>query len=329
MHARPGMPLAAVGTMAARSTLSYALARASRLGLDRQDLPEMAALFHKLRLELGQAISETTIDAILGVTEALLRDTRVSSSSRSASWLRRLIAGDNTYDLAEEVISSSVGLIDWRSTGPLGALTAEERVRLVDKVAPLLSEGDGPRLERAFALALICFVCRPGLEQQASLIADYARQLPEAWLWLGAMQCRAPLAEVLSSSDGSGWWIARELGREENPFSPPRADVAAAELLAMLRGKPKLAARFLARGRIEVELLPMVSVVLRSPGDRVPLVIQESLPTLEPEQPVARPQFQEALSEAQRAMEAALRIVQTLRKEEGVVNRVPRTRKKR
>lgn len=316
MHARHGLPLAVFGASASRSTLSYALLRAKHLGFGWDALAEIAERFERLRRDAKQPIPGSAINAVLGVAQAFLEgigSRAASTGPAGQEWLARLMAGTDTYELAEEILSRSADLLGGRNVSGLGTMTAEERVRLLDEIAPTLLEGSAPRLDRAFALALASFVCRPGLEQQASLLSEYARRLPEAWLWLGVMQCRSPLAEVLSSGDAAGWWIARELLRTEDPFSPPRADVAASELAVMLRGRSRYAGRLLTRGRVEVEILPMVSVVIRGFPDRSTANEDEGMTLRSPEAPALQISDGKSIVDVERAIEQALRLVRTFK----------------
>ena len=191
------------------------------------------------------------------------------------------------------------------------AAPSASRARMKAVKSPLASPS-GYR-QCAFALALASFVCRPGLEQQASLLSEYARGLPEAWLWLGVMQCRSSLVDALSSNEAAGWWIARELLRVEDPLSAPRADVAVSELAVMLRGRSKYAGRLLARGRIEVELLPMVSVVIRGLPGRGTASADDG-PTLRPpEAQTLQANNGKTIADVERAVEHVLQLVRAVK----------------
>ncbi len=269
-HARQSLPLVSVSTAAIRSTLSFALLRALHVGLGRQHLEEIAGTFERLRREMNRPIPRQSIEAILRVVGSLVgaqaAENRTTTGIEGCDRLLQIRNGADVYEIAREVLTGSGDLLGLRHVGNLREMTAEERVKLLDEMAPSLSNGFGSSSDRAFALALATFVCRPGFEQQAGLLAEYARQLPEAWLWLGALQTRTPVGEVLAGGDASGWWIAREVLRSEDPLSPPRADVSAAELSVMLRGKSRYAGRLLARARIDVEISPLITVLIRGIG---------------------------------------------------------------
>jgi hypothetical protein len=82
---------------------------------------------------------------------------------------------------------------------------AEERVKMFDRIAPqLISDQEKTQSERAFAVALVAFSCRPGMSHQSSLLAPYIPLLPEAAIWLGAMQASNPVTETLAIGDGLG-----------------------------------------------------------------------------------------------------------------------------
>jgi hypothetical protein len=118
-------------------------------------------------------------------------------------------------------------------------------------------------MEHAFPLALAAFICRPGLEQQASLLREHAVRLPESWLWLGALQAFSPILDALSLNSGSGWRIARELFRPEEPWASPRADAGIGEVMILSRNHSKVVERLLNRPRLDVEIYPMITTAVR------------------------------------------------------------------
>jgi hypothetical protein len=150
--------------------------------------------------------------------------------------------------------------------------TAEERVSLFDRLAPvLLSNVVRSRIEKAFALALLAYLCRPGFEQQATLLAQYHSVIPESILWLGAMQGAAHFSDTLAAGDGLGWRVARDLFEPSDIFSAPTCDIALPELRVLARGRNATKMiKGLARTRLDVELLPRVSTFVRTTQEELP-----------------------------------------------------------
>lgn len=180
--------------------------------------------------------------------------------ARSRGWMNELRSGARPLDIAREVIPYDDDASGGRYIDQVEEMTAEERVRMFDSVAPrIIRDGvTGEPEDSAFALALGAFICRPGFEQQAVLIDDYWRELPEAMLWLGALQAFVPMADALSIGGGIGWRLAREMVRSESIFDLPRGDVGFSEI----RGEgDRISGAYrglFERDRVDVELYPMV-----------------------------------------------------------------------
>jgi hypothetical protein len=269
MHARRALPLTEITLAACRSTLSFVLMRAAALGARGGELPEVADLWQRLRSYTGQ---ETTVvpsgviaQVAISLASAIFDPGRAPQSDESNQWFGSFLAHGDISVMAQ--IENAFG--PW-STESLAkrfiGRTAEERVALLDEFAPLLSANPArSRIEKAFAVALIAFLCRPGFSQQAMLLAPYSAALPECMLWLGAMQAAAPFTETLAGGDGLGWRLARDLFEPDDLFSVPKCDIALSELQVLVRGKSSLKTiKSLIRSRLDVELLPGVSVFVRS-----------------------------------------------------------------
>ena len=196
---------------------------------------------------------------------------------------------------------------------------AEERVKMFDRIAPqLISDQEKTQSERAFAVALVAFSCRPGMSHQSSLLAPYIPLLPEAAIWLGAMQASNPVTETLAIGDGLGWRLAREIFDGNDVFSAPHCDIAFSELRVLSRGRStSRMIKSVGNSRMDVELLPGVSAWVRIVPADAP--VQPSLPIETPStsdgQPkrMNSPPVAEALAEAERSIETGLRILRGMR----------------
>jgi hypothetical protein len=229
--------------------------------------------------------------------------------------MRDIKSGANLYDIARDVLSQSADLLSSQDVLHLEGMTAEARVQFFDKLAPMLGKSDRgqDRLDSAFALALAAFICRPGLEQQAGLLREHALRLPEAWLWLGALQAFSPLSDSLTLNSGGGWRIARELFRPEEPWSSPRADAAITEMDVLSRSKSRVMERLVSRARLDVEIYPMITIAVR--GQNVIMEQQQSDERRYAEYVASRDSMASAKLELVEArLEESLRLLRELRR---------------
>jgi hypothetical protein len=299
--------------------------RAAALGARERELPEVADLWQRLRSHTGQETtvvpSGTIAQVVISLASATLEPGSEPQSDEPNQWFRSFLAhGGNSVmpQIVNAFGSLSTESLAERFTGR----TAEERVVLLDEFAPLLSANPAKsRIEKAFAVALIAFLCRPGFSQQAMLLAPYSTALPECMLWLGALQAVVPFTETLASGDGLGWRLARDLFEPDDLFSVPKCDIALSELQVLARGKNSIKTiKSPNRLRLDVELLPRVSVFVRSV--QTGISDQAALP-LEPQSlgAVAESQYQrnrnsisiELLSDAEKAVAALSRFIRNAR----------------
>jgi hypothetical protein len=328
MHARRPLPLTEISLAACRGTLSFVLMRAAALGATREELAEVTDLWQLLRSHTGQATTVVPSIAIaqvaLTVASVALEPNREPPADERNQWFRSFLArgGDSVIGQIANVFGSSVAELVGE---PFSALTPEERVRFLDEFAPrLLTQPARTHIEKALAVALIAYLCRPGFAQQATLLAPYSTGLPDCMLWLGALQAAAPFTETLASSDGLGWRLARDLFEADDVFSAPRCDIALPELLVLLRGKSSAKSiKSLNRTRLEVELIPGVSAFVRSlqadVSDQVelPLAPQSNEAVLPQSQDKLNSISDELLSDAKKAMAALSRFIHNARIDPG------------
>ena len=150
-------------------------------------------------------------------------------------------------------------------------MTAEERVQYFDILAPTLMERNNRDEQSvvAFALALSAFLCRPGFIQQGTLLRSYAEKVPEAMLWLGALQILSPLADTLMLQSGAGWRISRELFGRADVFAAPNAEAVGEEVEKLSRAKSKGYRKLVEKSRVDIEVYPMVVGTFRGAKESV------------------------------------------------------------
>jgi hypothetical protein len=189
---------------------------------------------------------------------------RTPAAYQVQRWIQAFHSGVDQYEIAREVFGRSGDLLIGPELPRLGSLTAEQRVQIFDVLAPRLVNrfGSDDQANSAFALALAAFICRPGLEQQSGLLAEHARSLPEAWLWLGALQAFAPSIDTLSLGFGGGWRVMRELVRGDTIWDMTSADLGLLELEVLARSRTFQ--RLAERPRLDVEIYPMIISAIRA-----------------------------------------------------------------
>jgi hypothetical protein len=233
--------------------------------------------------------------------------------------------------------------VEFEADDRLSERTAEERVQFFDETMPFLMDSRRPPTEKAFAIALTAHICRPGFSQQASLLRDVTRVLPEAMLWLGAMQADAPLTETLAFGEGMAWRLARELFGLMDIFAPPLCDISFAELEVLCRRRDAFRVlRPSVRSRIDVELYAGLSVFVRYPsGQKRPDLASDKEPMLpideqiENEKLASHARKRDAdranspLSEIERSLEALVGFVRKAREVDSGAKVPGRTKKRR
>jgi hypothetical protein len=259
-----------ISMAACRGTLSFVLMRTAALGGDCGEFDTATAMWAQLRLITGQMHTQVEPRAISEIAQAVWRarmkkgrpDKNVSSPS---AWLETTILHGPNSELLEEVVSG-MGMPSTNVMSLFSRRTAEEKVQVFDDIATQLADRkDIDQSQRAFTIALMAFMCRPGLTYQAGLLKPYTSKIPEAGIWLGGLQAAVQLTETLAFGDGLGWRLAREIFIPNDVFSAPSCDIALSELKVLLRGRS--AARTIKSvvpSRLDVELHPGVSAWVRN-----------------------------------------------------------------
>lgn len=277
----PRIRLEDAATATPNSTLSYAMMRSWALGYRTERSREVFDEYVKAAQMLGHPLQENIAQSVLDVVGTVVgaggaRKDEKARISVVSGWWELLRGSVDVYELLPEVLSYPRDLFGARDVEGIRGKTAEERVQFFDVLAPKLAKeseksGDG---SAAFALALSAFVCRPGFFQQATLLREFAERMPEAILWLGALQMLSPLADTLLLQSGAGWRIARELDRPGDAFSVPNSEACMAELEKLSLAKSRTYRGLVQKPRVDVEIYPMIVSTFRgmkeSPAGRGP-----------------------------------------------------------
>ena len=278
---RGGQPIGIsdAAVYAPNATLSFAILRAWSLGYPIEVVHEILDNYTILWREFGpssadklhRSLSESVVNVATALVgkDSLWREPE-QGRSPATDWMELLRQGMSVFELMSEVMKPPYELFGGHAFERMKEMTAEERVQFFDTLAPsiLQGEGRGERMDAAFALALGAFVCRPGFVQQATLLGDYTDRVPEALLWLGALQAFAPMPEVLLLRSGAGWRIARELFRSDDVWEAPRADAAVDELRTLWRVKSRSYLSLIDRARFDVEIYPLIVTTFRGARDQ-------------------------------------------------------------
>jgi hypothetical protein len=323
MHTRGTMPISRITQAACRGTLSFALMRATAVGVPLHELPHVGTIWDEIRGQTGQAPtivpSGEISEAVLSLVAAKLNE-RSADRGKLEEWFVAFLSKDGTGNLLHQIRKSFGPLPNDLVLDNFNQLTAEARVKALDELAPVfLSHSDRTRSEKAFATALVAYLCRAGLPQQVSLLAPFTEALPQSMVWLGVMQAANAFTDTLAQGEGLGWRIARDLFEPPDIFAPPSADISFLELTALSRGRA--GARMisaLGKTRLDVELMPNVSSYVRTP--HLDIADQPSLPLASPTSAaeprtdtVPRQISDEMLSEAETALEVLSRLLRTAR----------------
>lgn len=301
-----------LGVAMCRGTLSFALMRSAVLGVCEHELDSVATDWANVRKKIGQSTNRRSSEVILKIIRWLAFSDLPTANIRETPSLELLGYKIDLPSVIERYGNSQLsGLTKFEVAG---SLTAEDKVEIFDLVVPkLIKDRRYEVLERALILASLAFWCRTGFLQQFSIMRPYATLLPEAALLLGSLQAFEPMAATLSTGQGIGWRLARELFLSEDIFQSPGCDISLLELGVLGRSSnfTEIMAS-LEKSRIEVELLPGVTTFVRSSHSRLPnqgeLFFDRPDEHLELED-----QRTEVLGSVERSLERALRDIRKVR----------------
>jgi hypothetical protein len=324
MHARRILPAEDISLSACKGTLSFALLRSLAIGYGPSDFSELAESWAKLRTAAGQTRTAVHPTAVAQIVSSFANGIGDYSGPGVLldpvnGWFEILLR-EGPFKCVSRVLSA-FGPSPWElDVQQFSTQTAEERVKLFDQILPtIVSHAGRNSSEKSFAIALLGFTCRPGLMQQAQLLHPVSAEFPEAVMWLGAMQVLGFSFETLAVGSGVGWRVARDLFEPVEPFGTPTCDIAFSELLILNRGKGSNLVHSIVNSRLDVEITPGVTALVRN--SRVRDVEQQQF-SYPPKPPSVAHRYDDELeqvptwlvSDAERAIEALSNFVQQARR---------------
>lgn len=261
MHISSQVPTIAPTFQVCTSTHSFAFGRLMALGLE--------------------TFADATRNAWYAVHSA--GNSRFVGSAAEAPLAGILALSTRDSKAADSVIYDS--LVQIRSSGTVSDTTLRTLLALAGLPPEFEPSLEGPREKRLaraemiisqlrnvrvpppianFAAAYALSRVAPGTLDHAPVLSPTARHLPSALIWYGAIAGLVPDSRVLGYGAGLGRRIQRELMRQEDLVDAPRADIAFAELMVLLKSVRGADVRPTNReGYLEVELVPAVTTVVR------------------------------------------------------------------
>ena len=194
-----------------RSTLSYVLMRNLVLGGNEDDVMAIAENWMTLRQRAGLSTNRTSCELILSIAIEWIRSQGEMSLFDTHNLPLPIVRGEllGQLELLGELPGKRKKVVDsLRNTG----LSAEEKVRIFDQMA--LNIADDPVYkdrDRPMMLAQLAFWCRKGFSNQWAILQPFQARLPESAIWLGALQAREPMADMLFVGRTVGLKLAMEL----------------------------------------------------------------------------------------------------------------------
>jgi hypothetical protein len=262
-----GPPINEITISACKSTLAFLMARAAVLGRSDKSIVQLADQWERvhrltnptatIRASVLRAVNETSHSALQYLTR---EPSQIASSPLIGGALASLAAdGENTPRLLSDIIGSFDDSRHRQSLMSMLELTPADRVKLFDVLAPAIkNDRQRTQTERAFALAAVASLCRPGVLQQFTLLRSSLDNTPEALLWFGIIQGLHRNNDVLDVADGLGRRVLRELLQKEWITDRPRSDIALMELEILARGTSLNSVRTNNASHISVEVQPGV-----------------------------------------------------------------------
>ena len=258
------------------STYSFAISRALLVGLNRKVLQEVSNGWNDVREFTEQPTRKMPPEALENIWSVVLRLTRengaLAANTTSDDRIglleeacREIHSGEgvssfNWHRLSGNRISNSVIADSMKST-------KEHRVETFEEAVKTLSRNVPDELHASFLVGYLASLVSDGSLEHGHLISPLQDRLPTAMLWYGICAGLLPKNRILTDHNHLGLKILRLLKRNDGLVSPPTCDVSLAELEIMLRGNsPAKGFRQTHASFLRVELVPMVTTVLRWPG---------------------------------------------------------------
>lgn len=300
-----------------RSTLSFALMRGTALGCSPNRLQEISEAWKAVRNKLGQSTNLDSSELILQIVLNFAFDTPIGENDRVAGPHGVLGYNVDVQSFLEDYGNKYTSKLLANRIRDSRPLTAEERVELFDLVSPdLTRDSRHTAVERGLILASLAFWCRAGFSQQLAIMSPYQKALPQSTIWLAALHQSEPLMDTLSLGGGVGWRVAKELFRTEDIFQSPACDISVLELEVLTRGSnfERIVGSW-DQSRMEVELFPGVSTIVRSNHDSTPKPSEPPLNEGAPQLPLGDYATDRGLKSVEALLRRALEDIQTMRKQ--------------
>ena len=300
-----------------RSTLSFALMRSAALGRSANRLQETAEAWKAVRNRLGQSTNLQSSELILQIVLDFAFDTPVGKDDAAAGFHGVLDYNVDVQSFLEDYGSKYTYKPLANRIRDSRTLTAEEKVELFDLVSPELTRDNRRNaLESGQILASLAFWCRAGFAQQLAIMSPYQKALPQSTIWLAALHQSEPLMDTLSLGGGVGWRVAKELFRTEDIFQSPACDISMLELEVLTRGNnlERIVGSW-EQSRMEVELFPGVSTIVRSNYDSTPKQSEPPMDERAPQLPLGDYEMDTELKSVEGLLRKALKDIQTMRKQ--------------
>ena len=299
-----------------RSTLSFALMRSKILGGSPNRLQETAEAWKDVRNRFGQSTNRQSSDLILQIILDVAFETPYGESDKVG-----VLRGMPGYDVDVPSIVESYG--SRYAIRDDQTLTAEGKVELFDLMSPeLIRDNRLKVLEKGSILASWAFWCRAGYSQQLAIMRPYQKALPQSTIWLAALHKSAPMMDTLSIGAGVGWRLAKELFRTVDIFLPPTCDISVLELEVLTRGSNfEENVGPWDKSRIEVEVFPGVSTIVRSNYDAAPKQAERPMKESASQLPLEDYETDRGLKSVEGLLRRALEDIKNMRKQSGKAGR--------
>jgi hypothetical protein len=258
------------------STYSWVMSRSLAVGLNPKILSYVSEAWHTMRDLSGQTNRKIPPESLERVWAVLLRLTGKDHQPRSNT------TRDNPLGLIEEACleiqqSGRISSFNWDrlSEGRISnsaiadsmSSTKESRVETFESAVKNLLRMQSGEFATSFLVGYLASLVSGGSLEHSQLIIPLQGELPTAMLWYGVCAGLLPETRILSDNSHLGLRIVRLLKRKEALVSPTYCDISLAELEVVLRGEPRSRSfRQLQASSLRVELAPMVTAVMRSPG---------------------------------------------------------------
>lgn len=268
-YVEPRLDLRQLTSNACANTHSYALTRATVLGLGEfsEHVSIAWASLGELTRQTRRHFDLASLRAPFQVLFELLTGRSGPTLTPPNDLVRQacgelLKSGDINDRTWRELSDTLGGLFELRAQMQE---SRENRVRTLERASEWFA--DHRRAEpllSAFVCGYLCSRIAPGDLDHLNLVSRFLPNTPAAMLWFSVCSGLQSHGQVSAFADGLGSRILRDLEQSEDLFGRPRCDIALAELeLLSMRDKPLTDFRTSSNGMLTVELIPAVTTSIR------------------------------------------------------------------